>query len=708
MAYSVVSHVLENGSEVSAQGWSVKWNADDAFIDFEIELTKPPSIGSEGTPKFYSIFRGLGVFQGLSGKKNCATSVATATITTSGGQQLLKNALANEINTGIGVDRPVVRGRVNTNGSATDPTQCLEKDLYFVAPSYLDELCPWGWAIGPDGAVYYTSYFGRSEVRVIGEGLPDRNEKPGTYTIVTSCEQHSSIATYLAALVDRQVTSNCPSLTLKRALKFAGGTPVVQAIIDLYSLWQPDVEVIEDRIFVFDCIGSEAQQGAAAQPMYISLSANAIAGVNHKDLDTERSEVIDHVVVKGTKSRMNYLIPGNKEKPDLFQTRTLEIAQLSEDVSQTWTEQSATDGGNPELAMIFTDDPSTPIGRPDKQRKKPDYIIHSEFYHQDSKDKSKLILLREVTEMMSNSLGMLSKVETKNYYTSSYKLVGSVEEEYAYVSVPGIPADVFHLCKRTVVDQSQELVALKRSLVKQNVEEKCIAVWRKGGTADYYIQVVPLLQANEQDLVVTNPRTKQQIHEFKTHTKLTHLNRVTDGVLRLVTVDYDHLTGAHRVHPQTIADPDEKDDNAKLKSETQFVHHVYNGSPPYKKTVEIEHPDIDSVEIAEAVAQRIFARSGQQKREVTVELTMPIPGLVASATGTGTPVMVHIPDICMTCQSVLALMSVSGVRVGEPKTVRTTTQIPGGDYVLVAAEEALSLSDDGPHFTCRLTLRNVL
>ena len=124
-----------------------------------------------------------------------------------------------------------------------------------------------------------------------------------------------------------------------------------------------------------------------------------------------------------------------------------------------------------------------------------------------------------------------------------------------------------------------------------------------------------------------------------------------------------------------------------VEERIQYRKDFYEGNAPYKVATVVEHQDINTDELAQAVADRIFARSAEQKKTLRVDLTSPLP--FKSLT-----MAVFIPDLTVTAR-----------KGGSTEQMISTY----GTYMLVDYEETGSISQSGDiSIAVSAGLRNVL
>ena len=253
------------------------------------------------------------------------------------------------------------------------------------------------------------------------------------------------------------------------------------------------------------------------------------------------------------------------------------------------------------------------------------------------------------------------------------------------MKVPGESAPQYRLVRNKIVDQSTVLKGSGVALAKEIVEELVLVSWLKDKTTGEQYAAAPQLLVNCQNQVSQNANTDQKIIEQTTKYRDVTVNRATDGLFRQVTVEWDVLNGTSNVSSQTIKDPSDQKPHVQ-KQEQQYRKDVYSGPGPYHVAKTIEHPDIATDNIAQAIADRIFSRSSQQKVELTVTLAAPIliPSMACKVT---------IPDVTV------VVASAGGV---------SSRVIKGGDYWLIECRESMQGSGSEVRHRTELKLRNVI
>jgi hypothetical protein len=158
-----------------------------------------------------------------------------------------------------------------------------------------------------------------------------------------------------------------------------------------------------------------------------------------------------------------------------------------------------------------------------------------------------------------------------------------------------------------------------------------------------------------------------------------YVNRFDVDTLIQTIIEYDWLSGSSDVKTKTLKNP-EREKSARSEK-VPWVKHYYQGNgktiggygPCYRPPHEIQHEDIQTEEIAEALADRVFARRGPidlenpnldvKKHEVNLQISAPLP---TNAPAT----IINIPNLSYQVNDAMV-------------------EIPGGDYVLRRYEESV-------------------
>ena len=752
MGYTIQSTVFRNGQVISATAWSIVFDADTAVVNWQIELDRfydikksdvfdicrsygplgnSASSSGSGSGGGLPMSGGSGGGGGGSGAGDDIPWISAldqlpaphpypgTDNNTKGipgmlggsGAHVLNKAHPDSWNQSASrqnVDMVVtgISGGMLGVGGATGT---LGIDTYFIAQNYLNELAPYGWEVKTDGAVYYkNALLQGSNQRIFGDGLPAKDQPPGSFQcVVLSSPGHYTIASYLARALGCAFYSNCPFISLKRVFRVPADKGAVAAIVELYRLWQPTVHYRSKKggAVVLEVLDAAQSNPSTDQPQQYSLGPSSFEVMNFSKSNQVANPIIDHVVIKGAKSKSlnslpNYgagLTPIVLPEVPLPETRTV-----------SWT-----DNWDKSVAAKGFGDYSKGWGKKGvtKSRPVPNKVTRTEYYYEDPNDRTNWVLLREVNETVSTKDGVIHVIERKHKYAAGFQPIRTIEEEKMLTGWPGRPDKQVRLVSRKITDQSHILDGLKRSLA-QELQEGLVVVNEvkpTDGSPSYYTGATTIVQAQQQNKISTAPNTTQKVIEMTIKQRQVTVSRVTAGMLSQFTLDFDGLTGTTKTASQIVKDPMKS--NVE-REETQFYAEFSRGSGKNKAVV-VEHPDIADLTTANMVAERVFARSSVQKGELTLKLLAPLAIAAAAFT-------VKIADTEVSARTVTTTgLPVSNADVpsnGAPSMGYSissagsegNSKIQGGVYSGVSVSESLRMTSTGPDHSIELKLRSAL
>lgn len=611
-------------SEVALAGWSITRDLDKMTTQWSIDLAEAVQVNDEA---LFTIKRGIAPASYIpSGSLALSSSYGTT---------LLRNLKPDEWTVEID-DRNMGWGCSGKMGESsyiqTQTKGASAKDLYFVNPTWLTSLAGGirNWQL-IDGALYWqirssrpnTSGTGTSTNRkawpIEHTDLPPKSAKPGTFTILMNYTTHHEIAAYIAQLMGYKIKINTPNLQVRSALHFSSSQGYLEILDSLFKIWNADIRFDESdsdnpTIWVLDTAGPE---NTLTQPATLVLQEQAIKSLSVKYQGIDQNP-IDHVIVKGSKNWNSGNIP---DPGEIKSFRLMPIEFPEKDLFTYWWTESFEFANENKILGDYTGGFNTADAEP---KRRPKYVYRSETWYISPIDDG-LYIIAENDESFDDQ-GMLHAHSVHYFYGAGFKLIYTGEKEYALIQKPGEPFKTFDLIKHTIIDQSWQMDGLGRACTIEIVEEPVVVaeVWDANAQKWVKCAPVPINRSQEQGRTSKNPAANQKLIQMTTKKSVTKVNRACKGVLAQVKLEYDTLAEIMKVHPQFIRDP-----RARLDEESAQYHYEawLPGQVVYHRSITIEHPDINSDLVAQAIADRVFAKNAVnvERTEVTITPVIPIP-----------------------------------------------------------------------------------
>lgn len=609
------------------------------------------------------------------------------------GSTLIKSAKPTEWKMQVGSD--LAWGCSGTTGDSsyieTHLKGSVQKDLYFVNITWLNTLTG-GLAYWRliDGTLYWqikssgrTGTAERKAWQIEHADLPSRGTDPNTYTILINYHSHYEIATYIAGLMGYSIRINTPDIPLRSVLHFSAGQSYMEMLNSLFSIWNADIRFDESdsdepMIWVLDTAGSD---NALNQPVKMTFSAASIMSISESDKGID-IEPVDHILIKGAKDWNMNAIPDPGELKIMRLTQPLDFPD--EDLHEFWWMESFSFGEGNKMLGDYTGGFNTANA---EEQRRPKYVYRAEQWYI-SPTNDGMYLIREMDESFDEK-GIIHAHSVRYVYGAGYKLIYTSEKEYGLIQKPGEPFKEFMMTRHTVTDQSWMIDGLERACTVEITEEPVVITEVYDAASGKYIKCgpVPINRSQEQGRTSKNPAANQKLIDMTTKKRVTKMNRACKGVLAQVTSEYDTISQTMKVSPQFLRDPRTKTNDER----TQYRYEAFMpGQSVFHKMITIEHPDICSDTIAQAICDRIFVKSaiGLRKKEITIEPIIPVPF-------GDTNFSVVIPSVW------------SSSLTGEATI--TKKHITGGTYIVSKIDESCSVGLDGSiNHSQQMTLRNYL
>jgi len=308
-----------------------------------------------------------------------------------------------------GKDAPF--GMSRSVSGTIEPTIDMEvaptKDLYFINPSYLDDLIPSGWMVDQDGLIYYdnkANHITYSNARVFAPLLPKKSEDGDMVECITSYDSYRGIAQYLATQLGVRLFLNVPDMPLLKVLKIPSSQSYWDAIQKMFAIWNPHWQVYDDPVSGVElhCLDAYGKASGLQMKQIMRLEKKAFKNISFDQTAPRENKIVNHVTIKGAIAVNRTIIMNDNEECEL---RRLDEIELSIDYVKT------VQGGFDYIQEKKTmGDDTRDIGRGSNARKQ--YNINSAattyYYHIDDQDESKWIIVMKDVEFYSKLKGILS------------------------------------------------------------------------------------------------------------------------------------------------------------------------------------------------------------------------------------------------------------------------------------------------------------
>lgn len=589
--------------------------------------------------------------------------------------------------------------------------------------------------------------------RYYHSALPGKDISPDNLSTFLSCKTHHDVGRFLAGLIGYRLVVNTPDMEIVDTMTIPSGTKWGDAITGIFSLWGPEVRVVPGSsdgktpptIYIGDVLTND---GDPSVTQTISVPTAVLVGISRKASSkvesasnsggNAKNQIVDHVIIRGRKSRHTVLdmrfpddeqnqeavdedqpdftvtkIPGQWVAPNMHYVAQLNMNEILEQ-----KRRGAYQGpfGVPpydydplavqqQIRVIHVFKPVPPESPPGELTSKKEIAE----WRRKWKEQNKPLPCGETTVTYDGD-GVVSMTKTYNKFSSDNRIIASYEELFMRTRRPGTDTAELIWCHAKSTSQDTMINPLNLAITKEFVEEMVVydEVQYEGQTyKDNPRSLVDVLRSDMSRTAIDKaPETPQRLMEMTTHVKNTIINRVSPIVLIKQDIDVSLLSGAVKTTSQMLENPerdkstsgDSKKQIKTGKKEDQFQLEFFSGSgrmigsygPCYHPPTTIEHRDIDTIDIAAAVAERVFVRKAVPEEEITA---VDNPGEIVVKT----PFPVPFPSesVCYKVTVPVLSYEVNGVE-------RT---VPGGTYKLKEIEESFSSSGSDFTYEQRLTLK---
>lgn len=630
--------ITKNGNPVNWTSVSFRREADAVAPGWSIEIAGPEQIL---TTDQFTIKYGVGA--------DLETVVENATPTT------------------ISEDDPLNEPTRTVSGQseATDLLDyCIPTSLVFANSVWITEVLPGAAVI--DGILKWSE-----TIRVYHPRLPGTDVKSDEFEVITDCYSHHDIGHWLASQLGMKLVVNTPDLELLDTCTFEAGMTWFDAIKRNFQIWSPDIRVVGDEIQILD-VGGEDSALPGAQTM--TFTNDAIEVVSRSDTTQGSRDALDHVIVEGRAKRFTILEWPEEESWEILDPPT---NTLSSDEVKDYEDRYGNITGCRQMGH-FTGE----FGE-DEDEFTVEYlgtISHHEEYHveesEDRTKKRKIIAKEIITQSLEDGTD-ISKKTTTYYYDNDFRPSGESIKYEGLVQMPGDSEKSWQTLGWHHVRISRFKGSNRIALTKE-MEEKLV-MYDFDEENNLKLNPYPLPDLARLDksrtAISKDSDTTFDTLEMTTNMKVTKVSRVDFETLKQDISDYDVLSGTVKFHTQFLENP-LRDELDQTNFNRPFRRSFFNGSGQtigsytcYHSPRTIKHDDITTEAQMQLIADRAFARYGDQNMKL--ELTTPLP----------------LPLRAVGYSVILPAM--------EYDVFGATTTIPGGTYVLDAMDVSISNNGSG-------------
>lgn len=602
-----------NGSSVAVVGGNFSYELATATGSWSLELAKP--IIPAATDKWT-------ISYSLAGKTWNRIKDCTATIS---GADTLKNSTRK------------IQGVYQGDTYRDILDYCLPKTLCFVNKEWLKLTFPD--AQIKDNMVCTTNNWQGGQnfgaQRIFHPRLPPKEMEEGTFLCIFNCSTHHAIAKYLARLINYEIQINTPDFTILDTCTINSGTTWIEAIKKNFTFLGAEIRVEPKAgtgkpvIRIIDVLSKTAN---AASPQVISIDPKACVSVTYstEQKNAGRSDKVDHCIITGRTA-----INSTTKFEDMDLTPK-DIAGKSYTITD-WieTEVKPTD---PQLLGIKIDALRT-FGIPPDDYSIDDiatvYIKTGYHKYRDFKGSEHRIIVEQWQEPRTSLGKSMGKTHTINTYGDDYKLVKTVQEDYAVTNMPGTSEIQEHLLATTVTAQDRFVKPLKLRLTSETKVEKIVYdKVPKGGTTynDNPNPMMGLLRVDKTRTSIDNDAdTIQAASDIVTHVSKQEIDRNSSSVLLQRKTDYDVLSNQWKCDTtlldNPLPQPETSTDQQPFRKEYKNGRGKFIGTMEcFHSPVTVNHEDISTERQAEMVRDRIFARKSEDTNQgVKVAIALPLP-----------------------------------------------------------------------------------
>lgn len=511
---------------------------------------------------------------------------------------------------------------------------CAPKTLVFVNQEWVNSV--FGYWCVKDGVLRSKSPNGRLGGRLLHPRLPGLEYNADTLDTLVGSWTHHSIARYLANLVGCDLVVSTPDIDVIDTFTVASGSTWFDAIKANFTMWGPNVSIepgnsqsARPTIYILDVINSS---GGITPVGQIDIDAESVDSISYdQDGSGSSSGEIDQVIVLGrTGPNVTF-----SELPD-FTTVRIPVFD--------WAPNCTVENSVPTGEVLSQKEMGEYVGDFGVGDDTYTVVLVDKFkttqklyrYIDSSSGGEQELLLEETQETIDTTGQTVHKVVVEHKYSSDKRPVRVVEREYLYCNFPGSSVSQLRHLKSKHTSHEFYVKELKQSLTQEFTEEIVVCDTIKQGGNTYRDNPNPYAAIKRIDrtrsYIDRNANTNQIAFPMTTNFSRTFISRTSDGTLLKRKLDYDVLSATGKMNSQILRNP--KPDQTSIEG-GQFRREYFDGPGTqigdyrcYRKSTTLSHPDIATDAIAEALADRIFARRGYSAETImsmTIKTSMPIP-----------------------------------------------------------------------------------
>lgn len=605
--------VEKNGTSVRFKSASIRWEANKIAPSWDVTFPEMVSVSSDDTWTIKTGFAG-GLW----------TKVDDCTVSSLSGED------------GVHTSTTSISGAAENQTINDLREYCIPKTLCFISPDWLADIEPSARVI--DGTVKYGSTNPAQCVRLFHPRLPGKEFNEGTFQCILGPTTHHAIVRYLASLIGYRVIVNTPDVTLQDTMTISSGTKWGDAVTSMFAMWGPQISILPSAdgtpvIYIADVINDGAEVPGV---QIIRIDDPAIVSTSFTD--EAKSEIVDHLIVTGRKTKNSTVI---YEEPPNFTPVEVPVVDLATDkwvdINLNIAAKEKVQGrGNYDGTFGLPDTPEyrTPL-KVVRQVQRIGYHIY-----RDADRNEKYIPMEEQTLFYDAYGIVVGKTVIKHYYSKALKPVRTIEEDYAYCNMPGSSDKGLHLLRVKATYNDQFVKPLNQSSTVEIINDTILFEWAKHKDGrKYRVNPRPMLDLVRQDysksVISTDEKTAQDTLQMTSHERKTEIFRTHDDVLIKRDYDFDRLSDAFKSTSQVLENPN-RDKPKTTKKDNTFRVEFFDGpgkmiggyGPCYHPPKTVNHDDICDVATAQKIANRVFARKNLgQNLSVTVKTPVPIPFL---------------------------------------------------------------------------------
>jgi|GEM_PF-5119277 len=470
------------------------------------------------------------------------------------------------------------------------------------------------------------------EIRVTHPRLPGLDFQNSDFQIVFA-GSHQGIANWICRKLGLIFYSNLPDVPLIDTCTFNSGETWKSAIERNFAIWQPKIKVVGASIYILDFLKTDDPSQSPVQTIFLDNSAIASVSTKQSRKKLTSADTVDHVIVVGRRT----------ERTEL-KLPTPQMGSLS-DIAEP------TEG---EFTLVTSDDFSRlrPVmgditfGLPGDQNivKEISHTVTITDYTTLSKNGGVNYYPKKQTIMFFLTDGRLVGKNVTTYeYTPARRPLSTTEDEYLMCKWPRQDTLEMRLLRRKITMQQNNGKDVNQTQMSEVIEGYILFTWVPHTDGEWYrCNPKPMADHLRQDfdgrLIDVSPTSTQDAVWWVMQGKANYIGREAPELLIKRECDYNMISGAFRANSQVLDNPESRDETSLQgsKKENIFRKEFFKDGAGkvlgtfgtcYHPAHQIQHEDIDTMELAQQLADRAFARGAydaDEGTEVTVETPVPL------------------------------------------------------------------------------------